>query len=239
MENEFLSVILCGKNGKMGQAILAATGELPQVEVIAAMDRRTPLSEVLGSLSDALLKQSVIVDFSHASLMSDHLNAARQYNIPAVLGCTGLDATARSAITSASEHIPIFYAPNFSTGACILKWLTTRASTLLPDADVVVSDIHHKEKKDSPSGTALALKAAICDPAAKNMPQNPVQMVSVRAGTVFGQHSVAWMLDGESVEITHKAESRKIFAIGALKAAYFVRGRPPGLYGMENMLGIG
>jgi len=243
MTTSTLPIILCGKSGKMGQAIVSAVQSQPGMEIVGATSRHEPLAGILLSLPASLTATSVIVDFSHTSLTTSHLSEAIKHKIPYVLGCTGLSPNAKAALQDAASHIPVFYAPNFSLGAAVMKWLAVRASTLLPTADIVIQDIHHKEKKDAPSGTALGLKEAMLETLrlASNggqPPENAIQTVSVRAGTIFGEHTVSFMLHGESLEVTHKAESRSIFAHGALKAAQFIKVHPPGLYGMENMLGI-
>ena len=139
-------------------------------------------------------------------------------------------------IQEAAQSLPIVFASNFSVGVNVLFWLTRKAAELLErDFDPEIIETHHKMKKDAPSGTAKTL-AEILKAEQKNQNEIPIQ--SIREGEVVGEHTVIFSGPGERLELTHRASSREIFARGALRAAKWIVGRPPGLYSMQDVLGL-
>ena len=139
-------------------------------------------------------------------------------------------------IQEAAQSLPIVFASNFSVGVNVLFWLTRKAAELLErDFDPEIIETHHKMKKDAPSGTAKTL-AEILKAEQKNQNEIPIQ--SIREGEVVGEHTVIFSGLGERIELSHRASSREIFARGALRAAKWIVGRPPGLYSMQDVLGL-
>ena len=148
-----------------------------------------------------------------------------------MLAPTGFSAEDEKRIGDYAERIAIFRAANFSLGAAVTEELCLRAKRLLPDFETAIIEKHHKTKKDAPSGTALRLAAAIDGTATGKTAIYPL-----RLGTFPGEHEIIFAGDGESVTMIHRAENRRIFALGAIKAAGFLFGKPAGLYGMKDMM---
>ena len=173
---------------------------------------------------------------------------------PLVVGTTGLDAAGNAAMRAASAKIPIVFAPNFSVGVNTLFWLVRKAAAVLGEGfDVEVMEMHHNQKKDAPSGTAARLAEILCearglDPA-KDVrhgregligarTKTEIGMHALRGGDVVGDHTVFFAAQGERLEIVHRATSRDTFARGALRAARWALSQKPGLYSMEDVLGL-
>jgi 4-hydroxy-tetrahydrodipicolinate reductase len=211
----------------------------------------------LGVTSDvaALFQESdAIVDFTAPSASKTHADLAASTATPLVIGTTGLGPTEQEALKQAASHVAIISAANMSLGVNLLVSLARRAAAALDDLyDVEISDIHHRHKVDAPSGTALALGQAVADGRGVDHSAMAVRGRDgitgeretgqigygvFRAGNVVGEHSVIFAADDERIELTHKAGSREIFARGAITAARWLQGRPPGLYSMEDVLGL-
>ena len=171
-----------------------------------------------------------------------------------MIGTTGHSQKERELIDEMASSVPVVFSPNFSVGVNALFWLTRKAAQMLgPDFDLEITEMHHRLKKDAPSGTAKKL-AEILSEARKldyakdvrhgreGLPgersSNEIGLHSIRGGDVVGDHTVIFAGAGERLELTHKASSRETFALGALRAAHWVVGKPPGLYSMENVLGL-
>ena len=169
-------------------------------------------------------RAGVVVDFSHP----DCLAALLEGELPLVIGTTGYTAAQQAQIVQASRGRPILQAANFSLGVAAMRRLAVAARQLLPGWDIRLVERHHADKQDAPSGTALAL--------AKAVEISRSEILSVRAGTVRGVHEVGFYGREEALMLTHVAESRAVFAHGALRAARWIVGRPCGLYGVEDML---
>ena len=195
-----------------------------------------------------------VLDFTVPAAAAAHAALAAESGTPLVIGTTGLDTGAGAALGTAAERVAIVQAANMSLGVNLLIALAKRAAAVLDETyDVEITDIHHRGKVDAPSGTALALGKAVA--AARGVDHDQVAVRGrdgevgerrpgqigygvLRAGNVAGEHSVLFAADDERVELTHRAGSRDIFARGALAAARWVRGKPPGLYGMDDVLGL-
>jgi 4-hydroxy-tetrahydrodipicolinate reductase len=183
-----------------------------------------------------MAKSDVTIDFSHADAIDEICRAAREHRQRLVIGTTGHSPVQRQKIESTSKEIPIVFAANFSVGVNALFWLTRKAAELLGgDFHPEIIETHHKMKKDAPSGTAKML-AEILGKTRATAAQIPIQ--SVREGEVVGEHTIIFATPGERLELTHRAASREIFARGALRAAQWVVGHPPGLYTMQDVLGL-
>ena len=243
-----IRIALCGARGRMGTAILAcAARESGTFQIVAEIGRGT---EVAGSLRGA----EVIVDFSLPGATTEVLAAARAHRLPLVLGTTGHDAATRAAVADAGREIALVFAANFSVGVNTLFWLTRRATEILgPGFDPEIVELHHRLKKDSPSGTARRLAEIVAtaraldyETAARHgragevgaRTAEEIGVHAVRGGDIVGEHTVFLAGSGERLELTHRATSRETFAAGALRAAGWLRGRAPGLYDMEDVLGL-
>ena len=214
-----------------------------------------PLGVVLtSSLESALERAEVVIDFSLPDAAASLFAACAQRRIGAVVGTTGLDAAARAALDSLCKVAPVVVAPNYSVGVNVLWALAAQAVRLLgPEYDIEIVEMHHRHKVDAPSGTAVRLTEVVAqargvDAASAVRPgrsgqtgartQDEIGVHALRGGDVVGDHTLVLAGPGERIELTHRAHTREIFALGAVKAAHFVVGRPPGLYEMADVLGI-
>ncbi|MEY2521112.1 MAG: 4-hydroxy-tetrahydrodipicolinate reductase [Verrucomicrobiota bacterium] len=240
-------ILLVGAKGRMGRAIAAAGEKHNDVEIVAELDQGDDLGARIGDCD-------VVVDFSHASATAEICRVCLEAGKPLVTGTTGHSQEERAIIEEAALSLAIVLSPNFSVGVNALFWLTRKTSELLGgDFDPEIVEIHHRLKKDAPSGTAKRLAEILCDArnldAGKNLahgregmigerPDAEIGIHSIRGGDVVGDHTVIFAGQGERLELAHKASSRETFAAGALRAARWIVGKPPGLYSMENVLGL-
>lgn len=238
--SEPLPLVLVGAGGRMGRLIAQRALADPRFRLHGLVDRRD--SEALGTqpwgdgtprIVDDVARacdgaDAVIIEFALASATADTLRAACAARRPLVLGTTGHDAATRDAIADAARDIPLLHAANMSRGVTALLAHLGALSHALAGFDARIVEVHHTAKKDAPSGTALALGAALH--------REGVEYASLRAGSVPGIHTVFFGGTGEHIEITHRAESRDCFAAGALDAAAWLAGRPAGLYGMHDVI---
>jgi len=214
-----------------------------------------PLGVNIESDPEAALEgAAVAIDFSHVSATPVILAAAANLKVPAVVGTTGFSRDEVEQIEEYSSRIPLVFAPNMSVGVNLLfKVLADVAAVLGNDYDVEIVEAHHRLKKDAPSGTALKMAQVIADALGRNLDdvgvygrkgligersRNEIGVQTVRAGDIVGEHTVLFGGLGERIEITHRASSRDTFARGAVKAAAWVSSRKPGLYTMQDVLGI-
>jgi 4-hydroxy-tetrahydrodipicolinate reductase len=224
-----IRVLLIGADGRMGKTIVDLANRESNIEIVAQCD--------LGdAIEPAMENCDVAIDFSHADAVEEICRAALQFRKPLIIGTTGHSRAQRQAIEQAAQSVPIVFAPNFSIGVNALFALTHNAAEILGhEFDVEIIETHHRMKKDAPSGTAKTL-AEILKKARKVDNEIPTQ--SIREGDVVGDHTVVFAGPGERVELTHRASSREIFARGALRAAEWIVGKPPGLYSMQDVLGL-
>ena len=222
-------VLLVGAAGRMGKTIVDLARSDPKIDIVAQCD--------LGdAIAPAMKKSDVAIDFSHPAAIEGICHAALQYRQPLVIGTTGHSEEQRSAIEKAAKSLPIVFASNFSVGVNALFALTKRAGDVLGgEFDAGIVETHHRMKNDAPSGTAKTL-AEILSTAQNITDQIPIE--SIREGDVVGEHTVIFSGPGERLELTHRASSREIFARGALRAAGWVISKSPGLYSMQDMLGL-
>ncbi len=232
----------------MGRSILSCIQREPENYRMAAQISRA------DDPAAALAAGDVAIDFSSAAGTAPLLAACRQAGKPLVLGATGHDDAQRALIVEAAQDVPIVFAANFSVGVNTLFWMTRQAARILgPAFDLEVIEVHHRLKKDAPSGTARRLAEILAEARALNYAEdtrhgrkglvgeraaNEIGMHAVRGGDVVGEHTVLFAATGERVELIHRASSRETFALGALRAANWLAGRPPGLYDMEDVLGL-
>lgn len=212
-------VIICGAKGRMGQTLVACVKADRELQLAGEVDVGDSLHE----------NCDVIVDFSVREATLPTARFAAEHHKALVIGTTGHTDAERKAVLQAAKPIPCVWTSNFSTGVNLLFWLTGKVAGLLPDWNVEIVETHHTAKKDAPSGTAKTLREVI---------GRDVPIHSLRIGDVVGDHTVTFGAAGERLELTHRASSRETFARGALRAAQWVVGQPPGLYDMRDVLGL-
>jgi len=200
-------------------------------------------------------RADVIIDFTTPEATAIHAGLAAKHRAAMVVGTTGLDGNQHGALEATADFVPVVQAPNMSIGVNLLLGLTTQVAAILgSDYDIEIVEMHHRHKVDAPSGTALALGHAAAtgrgvplDSVSKRTrdgqiggrPAGEIGFATLRGGDVVGEHTVIFAGEGERIEITHKASSREVFARGAVRAALWTAGRPPGLYSMRDVLGLG
>ncbi len=240
-----LSVLINGAKGRMGHALLEAAKDM-KLTVGAALDTEDDVAAHLG-------KCDVIVDFSSHAATKFLLEIAVAHRKPIVIGTTGHRAEDKTHLNALAAKVPCVWAGNFSVGVNLLFALTRRAASVLgSDYDAEVVEMHHRFKKDAPSGTAARLLEIILEErkltaealrhgrkgiTGERQPTE-VGIHALRGGDVVGDHTVIFAALGERVELTHKASDRGIFARGALRAAQWVVSQKPGLYDMQDVLGL-
>ena len=239
-------LLVTGCKGRMGQAVLAAA-KAQEVPVGAAID-------VGDDFASALKQAQCVIDFSSHHFTAELLAGALAQQAALVIGTTGHSDEQLAQIKQASSQLPIVFASNFSVGVNTLFWLTRKAAELLgPEFDLEVVEMHHRLKKDSPSGTARSLVEILAEVRGLQYNRdcrhgrfgdvgarqpNEIGVHALRGGDVVGDHTVVFANVGERVELTHKASSRDTFAHGAVRAARWLQGRAPGLYDMQDVLGL-
>jgi 4-hydroxy-tetrahydrodipicolinate reductase len=235
-----LRVLMIGSAGRMGKTIVDLAGRDPNLEISAQCD-------VGDAIEPAMKKSDVAIDFSHISATEEICRAAVQNRQPLVIGTTGHTPEQRATIEATAKQIPIVFASNFSVGVNTLFWLTRKTAEMLgPEFGLEIIETHHTQKKDAPSGTAKTLaeilkgarKSASRTDSSRGESEQDIPTQSIREGDVVGEHTVIFAEPSERLELTHRAGSREIFAKGAVRAAQWVVGQPPGLYSMEDVLGL-
>lgn len=242
-----LRLIILGAKGRMGQALIACANADPEVTVSAGIDAGDDLQSALAGCD-------AVIDFTHATATTDIANACAAAGKVLVIGTTGHDQAQRDAIAECATRIPIVFAPNFSVGVNTLFWLTRKAAEILgPAFDLEVVEMHHRLKKDAPSGTARRLAEILTEVRELSYDTDvrhgregmvgertptEIGMHALRGGDVVGDHTVVFANVGERVELTHKASSRDTFANGAIRAAKWAASRQAGLYDMQAVLGL-
>jgi 4-hydroxy-tetrahydrodipicolinate reductase len=240
-------IIIAGSRGRMGQALLACAARIPDLKVVGAVDQGDDLGAIIG-------KADVVIDFSFHNATLGIAELCAKDKKAVVIGTTGHSPEEKAKIIALQSRIPMVMASNFSTGVNTLFWLTRKAAEILgPGFDLEVVEMHHRLKKDAPSGTAKSLADILADvrklqldQAARHgrvgivgeRTQNEIGIHSIRGGDVVGDHTVIFANNGERVELTHKASNRDTFADGALRAAQWLVKQDPGLYDMQDVLGL-
>ena len=227
MKNSPVRVLLIGAAGRMGKTVLDLAQSDREIEIAAQCD--------LGDAIEPAMKNcDVAIDFSQADSSDEICRAALKHGKPLVIGTTGHSQQQRKTIEQTAQSVTIVLASNFSVGVNVLFWLTQKAAELLgEDFNPQIAETHHTMKKDAPSGTAKTLGEIL-----KTMRDSEIPIQSIRQGDVVGEHMVKFGGPGESLELTHRAADRGIFAAGALRAAKWIINKPPGLYSMQNVLGL-
>jgi len=211
-------------------------------------------ARISHDMNSALPGADVLIDFTRPEATLHHLQLCQEKNVALVIGTTGFDAAGKAAIAAAARAVPIVFAPNMSVGVNLsLKLLDMAARILNEGFDIEIVEAHHRHKVDAPSGTALRMGEVVAAALGRDLKEcavygregvtgerdpRTIGFATVRGGDVVGDHTVMFAGIGERLEITHKASSRMTFALGALRAARFLRGRSSGLYDMQDVLGL-
>ena len=240
-------IIITGSKGRMGQALIACAKNFSELEIAGQIDQGDDLAAVIGN-------GDVVVDFSLHSATPGVVELCAIHKKAVVIGTTGHSDSEKSQIANCKSQIPMVWTSNFSTGVNTLFWLTRKAAEILgPGFDLEIIEMHHRMKKDAPSGTAKTLAEILADVRKLRLEKvarhgrtgmvgertsGEIGIHSVRGGDVVGDHTVIFANAGERLELTHKASSRDTFANGALRAALWVVKQKPGLYDMQDVLGL-
>lgn len=240
-------IIITGAKGRMGQALSRRAGDFSELQVSGQIDQGDDLRSVI-------LDGDVVVDFSIHTATAGIARLCAEKKKALIIGTTGHSESEKAAVRACASAIPMVWASNYSTGVNTLFWLAERAAKILgTNFDIEIVEMHHRLKKDSPSGTATTL-AEILSAARQQQAREVLRhgrqgivgertnveigMHAIRGGDVVGDHTVIFAAEGERVELTHKASSRDTFANGALRAAIWVVGKNPGIYSMQDVLGL-
>lgn len=237
-------ILINGANGRMGHAI-AATAKDAGIECVGC--------DVGDNAEDLIKDCDVAIDFSFRDATAPLAKLCAKYKKPLVIGTTGHSPEQRAETLEYAKEIPIVWAGNYSLGVNLLNYLTKTAAKILDASyDVEIVEMHHKHKKDAPSGTAEKLKEIVCKERGvgedsvcygrKGMvgerPVGEIGVHALRGGSVVGDHTVIFAADGERLELAHKAADRAVFSKGAVRAAQWLKGKPAGLYGMDDVLNL-
>lgn len=247
-----MKIILNGACGRMGKEIIAAANK-NGVEIVAAVDKfGTPDFEIpfYKSLSELNESADAMIDFTHHTAVPEICEFARKTGIPCVVASTGHTESEKAMLSELSKECAVFCSRNMSLGINLLIDLCRSAYNALGgECDIEIIEKHHRNKLDAPSGTALMIAEGIAELMPEGTeyvteratrhavrPDNEIGISSVRCGGIFGEHEVLFSRNGETVSLKHTAESRALFAEGALKAAEYIAQKGAGMYSMKNLL---
>jgi len=242
-----VKIIITGSKGRMGRALVACAAHHPALEVVGQIDQGDNLPSIIGNCD-------VVIDFSSHSATAGIAVLCARHQKGLVIGTTGHSNEDRSQITSLASQIPMVLSSNFSTGVNTLFWLTRKAAEILgPEFDLEIVEMHHRLKRDAPSGTARTLAEILAEVRGQQLEKvarhgregivgertaAEIGLHSVRGGDVVGDHTVIFANIGERIELVHKASTRETFANGALRAAVWLPQQKPGLYDMQDVLDL-
>lgn len=249
-----VNIILCGCCGKMGHAVQQAVNAREDCKIVAGVDVNSAPQNgfnVYSTIGEVIEQADVIIDFSHPTALQSVLGYCSSHaGVAAVLCTTGYSDEQVSEIRKASEKLPIFYSRNMSLGVNLLIELAKKAEAVLGDNfDVEIVEKHHNQKIDAPSGTALMIADAINEVRDEQMKYTydrhsqrkkrekaEIGLHSVRGGTIVGEHQVIFAGNHEFLTLSHSAQSKELFASGAVNAAIFMKCKGVGLYDMSNLV---
>ncbi|MDD2533606.1 MAG: 4-hydroxy-tetrahydrodipicolinate reductase [Eubacteriales bacterium] len=248
-----LRILMSGCNGRMGQVIAQLAADSQDMQIVAGYDQNQTVNQsfpVFARATDCTVDFDVIIDFSNPTALPSLFELIRQVKKPAVICTTGLDATLKAELDLLSSSSAIFVSANMSLGVNILISLAQKAASILyPDFDIEIIEAHHKLKVDAPSGTALMIADAINETLDHQLEYvydrsqvrqkrdgNELGIHAVRGGTIVGEHTVLFAGGEETISIHHSAQSRFVFARGAVAAARFVHDKPAGRYNMQDLI---
>jgi 4-hydroxy-tetrahydrodipicolinate reductase len=240
-------IIIAGAKGRMGLALLRGAETIPEITVAGQIDLGDDVRTVIDSTD-------VVIDFSFHESTAPLARVCAAHGKPMVIGTTGHTEAERKELTAISAKIPMVWSANYSTGVNVLFWLTQKTAEILGEEyDLEIVEMHHRLKKDAPSGTARKLAEVLAEVRRQQLERvlrhgreglvgeraaAEIGMHSIRGGDVVGDHTVIFAATGERLELTHKASSRDTFARGALRAAQWIIGHAPGIYDMQDVLGL-
>ena len=240
-------IAVVGASGRMGQAIIRSIAQSDKTELGVQLDKGDDLSTHLDAFD-------VLIDFTRPEATLEYLHICQQANKAMVIGTTGFSDQQLQAIDQAAKNIGIVFAPNMSIGVNLsLKLLDMAAKVIGEESDIEIVEAHHRHKVDAPSGTALKMGEVVANALGRDLKQcaiygregieqprdrQTIGFSTIRGGDVVGEHTVSFFMDGERVEVTHKASSRMTFANGAVRAANWLQNKPVGLYSMQDVLDL-
>ncbi|MBP3360263.1 MAG: 4-hydroxy-tetrahydrodipicolinate reductase [Clostridia bacterium] len=248
------NIILSGCNGKMGRVITRLVEQDSECRIAAGLDINDFCENdypVFTNAASCDVEADVIIDFSHPSALSGLLDFAVSRNIPVIIATTGLSEEQRAALLDTSKKIPVFFSANMSLGINLLIALSKKAAALLEgNFDIEIVEKHHNQKIDAPSGTALAIADGLCEvlketpeyvydrhSVRKKRAKREIGIHAVRGGSIVGEHEVIFAGQDEVITLAHQATSKEVFAVGSIKAAKFMKGKPVGMYDMNDLIG--
>ncbi len=262
MTRAAIKVVVAGAGGKMGQTLIEGALADKSLKFVAALDvKGSPaLGSIIGGvkvgsdIDKAIRAGDVLIDFTRPEGTIEHLEACARLGKSIVIGTTGFPEPLKKAILDAGRKIPIAMSPNFAVGVnAVFRLAEVAAGILGDDYDVEIVEAHHRHKVDAPSGTALKLGEIIASALKRNLkkeakhgregdtgarPPKQIGFHAIRGGDIVGEHTVIFAGPGERVEVTIRSQSRMTYALGALRAAKFLRGKRAGLYDMNDVLGL-
>jgi 4-hydroxy-tetrahydrodipicolinate reductase len=250
-----IRIVICGALGRMGRTVAAEIEGEKDLELTGAVEAAGVEGSTLGiavtsSLGEVIGGCDIIVDFTNPEAALEHIEECAGTGVPAVVGTTGFSAEQLEKARAAGSSVPLLITPNMSAGVNLMFKTVEEVARALKDFDPEIVEIHHNRKKDSPSGTAVRIAEAIerARPGLQVVhgrqgilgprKANELGIHSLRGGDVVGEHTVIFAGEGERLEITHRAHSRRTFARGAIRAVRFLMGKPAGLYSMSDVLGL-
>lgn len=248
-----IKIIMHGCNGKMGKVVCDIVKNDSEAEIVAGVDMTSGNTDfpVFTNIKDCDIEADVIIDFSTASAVPAVIEYAEEKNIPAVICTTGLSPETEEMLDKASEKVAMFKSANMSVGINLIAAILKKYSSVLYDAgfDVEIVERHHNQKIDAPSGTAILLGDAVNEGVGNKLEyvydrsqvrqkrdRRELGFSAVRGGTIVGDHEVIFAGKDEVIEFTHSAYSKEVFAVGAVKAAKFMKGRKAGKYDMQDVM---
>lgn len=246
-------IIMNGCNGKMGQVITRLAAEDSDTEIVAGFDIKDDKENtypVFTNPEEFEGEADVVIDFSHPSSLTGILSFCKKRKLPVIICTTGLSSEQKEEFKEASKEIPVFFSANMSIGINLLIDLAKKAAKLLEGSfDIEIVERHHNQKIDAPSGTALAIADGIDEvlsfPAEyvydrhsvrRKRKNTEIGISAVRGGTIVGDHEVIFAGNDEVIELSHHAHSKEVFAVGAIKAAKFIKGKTAGMYDMNDLI---
>ena len=245
-------VILSGCFGHMGKVITDCVRNRADCEIVAGVDIGEGVADypVFKSFSDLNVNGDVIIDFSHPSVLDGLLDYATAHKCAAVVATTGLADEQVAKLKDAAKVIPLFFSANMSIGVSLISELAAKAARVLEGAfDIEIVEMHHNQKIDAPSGTALMLADSISDALSekphyefdrhsKRAKRDPheIGIHAVRGGTIVGEHEIIFAGLDEVIKISHSARSKHLFAVGAVNAGVFLKGKESGFYTMKDLI---
>jgi 4-hydroxy-tetrahydrodipicolinate reductase len=231
-----LRIAVGGAHGRMGNSILKAVHDDEEAVLAAAVVKPTGEDTGLEAVDSPV---DVYIDFTTPEATIENLEICKARGYAMVIGTTGFTEAQKELIKKASAVLPIVFSPNMSIGMNVMyKLLEIATHTLKDRAEIGIIDIHHKHKKDAPSGTALKMRRLMTKAQGLASDEAKINIASLRLGDLKGEHRVVFALEGEEIDITHRAVSAMVFARGAVHAAKWLQGKKPGLYDMQDVLGL-